>query len=143
MICLSLLKSNKIILISLALILSGGYFFFSKPDVEWINYSSDTLEKTLQNNEYVFINITADWCLTCKINRVFLLESNKVQTLFKRYNIQLIEADWTHANKAVTTLMQQYHSHAVPTYILFTPSHKKGIKLSEIPTYDEISKYIH
>ena len=142
MICLSLFKSNTIILISLILILSGGYFVFSKPNIEWINYSSGTLETTLQNNEYIFINITADWCLTCKINRIFLLESRKVQTLFKRYNTQLIEADWTHANKAVSTLMQQYHSHAVPTYILFTPTYKNGIKLSEIPPYDEISKYL-
>ena len=32
-------------------------------------FSQELLDKYLENNERVFVNMTADWCLTCKVKR--------------------------------------------------------------------------
>ena len=139
---LTLLKSHKIILNTLALIFVGAYFYPNQNTLSWQNYSELTLKNARQTHAYVFVNVTADWCLTCKANKQILLKSNDVQSLFKKHNVLLIEADWTKANPEVTDFMAQYHSNAVPTYILFTPHYQDGVKISELPTYKELKTYL-
>ena len=55
----------------------------------------------LKNNEILFIDVTADWCVTCQFNKINVLEKENIQNLFKQNNIKLIRADWTKPDRDI------------------------------------------
>ena len=60
-------------------------------------FSQELLDKYLENNERVFVNMTADWCLTCKLNERIALSTNRVKNLFKDNQIRYLVGDWTNS----------------------------------------------
>ena len=47
----------------------------------------------LDNNHKVFVDITAEWCINCKINKKLVLQDNEVQDLFKKSGIKFAPID--------------------------------------------------
>ncbi len=83
----------------------------------------------------VFIDFTADWCLSCKANEKTVLESEKVRMAMKLNGIVPLKADWTRRDSVITTWLQRYGKAGVPFYLLLPadPS-KAAIPLPEIIT---------
>ena len=55
----------------------------------------------LKNNEILFIDVTADWCVTCQFNKINVLEKEDIKILFKQNDIKLIRADWTKPDRDI------------------------------------------
>ena len=67
----------------------------------------------------VFVNLTADWCVTCLINERVALDSAGVRQAFAARGIVALKGDWTNRNPEITTLLQQYGRSGVPLYLLY------------------------
>jgi thiol:disulfide interchange protein len=67
----------------------------------------------------VFINLTADWCVTCLINERVALDSAGVRQAFAARGIVALKGDWTNRNPEITALLQQYGRSGVPLYLLY------------------------
>jgi thiol:disulfide interchange protein len=85
---------------------------------EWQTYKPDTLNALRQEGAAVFVNLTADWCITCKINEK-LVFTPETLALMKDKNIHLLEGDWTNYNPDITELLDRYGRGGVPLYLLF------------------------
>ncbi len=66
----------------------------------------------------MLVDVTAEWCLTCKVNEK-VLASTKVQRVFRKNNVQLRVLDWTNGDPAVTQFLKQYGRSGVPAYFYF------------------------
>jgi thiol:disulfide interchange protein/DsbC/DsbD-like thiol-disulfide interchange protein len=68
----------------------------------------------------VFVNLTADWCVTCLINERVALDSAGVRQAFAARGIVALKGDWTNRNSEITALLQQYGRSGVPLYLLYS-----------------------
>jgi thiol:disulfide interchange protein len=58
-------------------------------------YSAERLSKLRASGQPVFINLTADWCITCLVNERVALNSEKVAQLMDDQGIVYLKGDWT------------------------------------------------
>ena len=83
----------------------------------------------------VFIDFTADWCLSCKANEKTVLESETVRTAMKDHGIVPLKADWTRRDPVITEWLQRYGKAGVPFYLMIRPDQSKpAIALPEVIT---------
>ena len=73
----------------------------------WEEYNEAKLISYLKNNQKVFIDITAEWCLNCKVNKKLVLESKEVLEAFNEQNVKLIRADWTFPDENIFNFLQK------------------------------------
>jgi thiol:disulfide interchange protein DsbD len=87
--------------------------------IPWEPFSLARLEAHLQDNKAVFIDFTADWCLTCKVNERAVLTDESVVAKFRSHDIVPIKADWTNRNPDITRLLAKFGRSGVPLYVVF------------------------
>jgi suppressor for copper-sensitivity B len=109
-----------------------------KYDKDWLNFFEVDINKFVQDDNVVFLDITADWCATCQFNKVNVLNSDRIVKLFKDNNILLIRADWTRPNKSVNIFLEQYDRFGIPFNAFFSNNFPDGILLSELLSEKEI-----
>ncbi len=106
-----------------------------------IAYTPQLLEDLRKENSLVFLNFTADWCITCKVNEAVALKTSKVRKLISDKNITYIEADWTRKDPIISSTLEQYGRTGLPLYLLF-PSKGDPLILPEILTEDILLSYL-
>lgn len=85
----------------------------------WREFSPQNLDSALATGRPVFVDFTADWCITCKANERFAIDTPAVRTAFSRKNVVTLRADWTHGDEAITALLRQHGRAGVPMYLYY------------------------
>ena len=109
-------------------------------ELSWNSFNNNDLERSIKNNEVIFVDITADWCITCQINKLTTLNSSEIQNYFNNEKIKLIRGDWTNRNEEILSYISKYGKFGIPFNIIYGPLDKDGVVLSELLTNDEIIK---
>lgn len=108
-----------------------------------LSWEKWTPEKMVSNSDgYVFANFTANWCLTCKVNKKLVLDTDAFETLTKEKNIKLLEADWTKRDEVITNYLRKYNIVGVPAYFIVKPS-GEVISLGETISISKIEKNLN
>jgi thiol:disulfide interchange protein len=120
----------------LAILLAVGvYSFVARPSqLVWERFSKDSLEKALASGRPVFVDFTADWCLTCKTNERFAIDTPQVRKAFSKQNAILLRADWTKGDPAITEVLKNHGRAGVPMYLVYLPGGKDAVLLPELIT---------
>jgi thiol:disulfide interchange protein len=87
--------------------------------IAWESYSEARVAEHRAAGRPVFIDFTAAWCLTCKVNERIAFSSNEVQQLVKARNIAMLKADWTSKDPAITRALAAFGRNGVPLYVLY------------------------
>lgn len=90
----------------------------------------------------VIVSIGADWCLTCTYNDTLVFSNIAVKSVINRYNIKLIEVDWTNYDPEVLAFMERFGRKGLPFYVLFSPNIPEGMLLPEILSERELTKIL-
>jgi thiol:disulfide interchange protein DsbD len=85
----------------------------------WQAYRPETLAQLRAAGKPVFLNVTADWCITCLTNEKVALNSTAVKGVLRDRGITYLKADWTHYDPAITALLAQFGRNGIPLYVLF------------------------
>ena len=109
-----------------------------KNDESWINFLDTDIKNLVENDQVVFIDITADWCATCQFNKINVLQSKKIKEAFMKNNIVLVRADWTKPSKEIDTFLKRYNRFGIPLNAFFSSKYPEGILLSEILSKKQI-----
>ena len=97
-------------------------------------YSPEKLAELRAAGTPVFVDMTADWCVTCKANEHTVLDTPTFRELLKRTGAVYMKGDWTDVNPTISTFLQQYHSPGVPLYVVFPKNGGPGKQLSTVLT---------
>lgn len=105
-------------------ILAGPWLSASKLETqttsrEWQPYSEQALADLRTAGKPVFLNVTADWCITCLTNEKVALSSAAVKTAFAQNGITYMKADWTHYDEVITKLLARFGRNGIPLYVFF------------------------
>ena len=84
------------------------------------------------------MDITADWCVTCKANKQFILNDPQITSLLTDTTLVAMQGDWTRQDEKITTFLQQYARYGIPFNAVFGPLKPEGIILPELLSQDEI-----
>lgn len=84
-------------------------------------FSEQRLSELRAAGTPVFVDATAAWCLTCKINERVALEDADVKTLFAERGVMLLVADWTTRDAAITAYLARFGRNGVPLYVYYPP----------------------
>ncbi len=76
----------------------------------------------LKAGQPVFIDFTADWCLTCKFNERTVLTREEVRSAFSRHQVAFFVADWTRRDARITAMLGAHGRAGVPMYLVISPS---------------------
>jgi thiol:disulfide interchange protein DsbD len=87
--------------------------------IAWQSFSLAGLEADLRDDKPVFLDFTAEWCLTCKVNEKTVLSDPVVVEKFRTSGILPVRADWTNRNQDITRLLAKFGRSGVPLYVLF------------------------
>ena len=102
------------------LLAAGAYGFVTKPSrLVWQQFSQANLDDALASGRPVFIDFTADWCLTCKTNERFAIDTSKVRQEFSKRNVVMLKADWTKGDPEITEILKQHGRAGVPMYLVY------------------------
>lgn len=91
----------------------------------WQPYSAELVAELRAQGRPVFINLTADWCLTCLANERIALHTDAVESTFDELNVATLKGDWTNTDPKITEILQEYGRSGVPLYLWF-PANSNG-----------------
>ncbi len=82
----------------------------------------------------VFVNLTAAWCITCKVNERMALATEGVQRAFADRNVAYLVGDWTRGDAAITALLRAHQRDGVPLYLFYPAGGGAPVVLPQILT---------
>jgi len=91
----------------------------------------------------VFLNFTADWCITCKVNERVALKTEETLKFFEKRNIFYLEADWTNKSELIAKKLASFGRSSIPLYIYYPDEKSVPIILPEILTESVIQDYLN
>jgi thiol:disulfide interchange protein DsbD len=106
----------------------------------WTPWSESKLSELKGN--LVFMDFTAEWCLTCKVNKKLVLETKKFEELAKKHKMTLLRADWTRRDDNITQYLKRYGAVGVPAYFI-QKQNGEVIFLGETIGIKEISEHLN
>lgn len=99
-----------------------------------IPYSAAKLAELRAAGTPVLVDMTADWCITCKANEHTVLDTEAFHAALKRHGAVYMKGDWTNEDPAITAFLQHYHSPGVPLYVVFPKGGGAGHVLPTVLT---------
>ena len=110
---------------------------------DWLNFFDVEIDQLINNNQLVFLDITADWCATCQFNKLNVLTSESVKKLFKDNKVTLVRADWTRPNTNINIFLEKYDRFGIPFNAFFSNNFPDGFLLSELLSEKEMISAIN
>lgn len=82
-------------------------------------FSQSALDEARAAGKPVFVWMTADWCLTCKVNESVAIEREAVRDAFARAGVVVLKGDWTRRDPAITRYLTAQGAAGVPLYVWY------------------------
>ena len=82
----------------------------------------------------MFVDVTADWCLTCKVNRSLVLDQSEVTDRLNGTDVVAMRADWTKPDARIAAYLASFGRYGIPFNAAYGPEAPQGIALPELLT---------
>ena len=109
----------------------------------WFRYTPELINNLAKSGHTVFIDVTADWCLTCKTNEAAILNREDFRRAMDSLKVARVKADWTRETPEVTALLKSMGKSGVPAYAIYPAGDaSRQIVLPELLTTNAIVEKI-
>ena len=109
----------------------------------WQPWTPDTFATARASGDPIFVDFTAAWCLSCKVNEAAVLRSADIESKLAKGHFRLLKADWTQYDPKITAQLASVNRSGVPTYIIYPAGKASNADvLPELLTRDLVSKAI-
>jgi suppressor for copper-sensitivity B len=105
--------------------------------IAWVAFDRARAETLAAAGQLIFVDVTADWCFTCKVNERLILDTPEVATAFATHHVLPMRADWTNRNDEITRFLADHGRYGIPFYLLYRPGRDPYV-FSELPTKTSI-----
>jgi thiol:disulfide interchange protein len=89
--------------------------------IAWEVFDRQRAEELSAAGALVFVDVTADWCFTCKTNERLVLETPEIAGLFSEHAVVPMKADWTNQDPAIAAFLADHGRYSIPFYLLYRP----------------------
>lgn len=105
----------------------------------WVEFDEAAIPGLVDDGRVVFVDVTADWCVTCKFNKLWVLDRMDVMERFKSLDVVAMKADITQPEPAIQDYLKRHERYGIPFNIVYGPDAKEGIVLSELLSRKEVN----
>lgn len=106
--------------------------------IRWQPFAPEAIAGHVAAGRIVFVDVTADWCVTCKVNKVLVIDSDVVSARLNAKHIVAMKADWTRPDPVITAFLQRFMRYGIPFNVVFGPKSPDGIVLPELLTKNAV-----
>jgi suppressor for copper-sensitivity B len=106
--------------------------------IRWEPFDRARAEQLASGGQLVFVDVTADWCFTCKVNERLVLGSPEVAGLFTEHGVVPMKADWTNRNDQIASFLAEHGRYGIPFYLLYRPGKEPHV-FSELLTKENVA----
>ena len=103
-------------------------------------WSTQAVDAAMAEGRPVFVDFTAAWCVTCKVNERLVLKTKKVSDLFDRTDTSFLIADWTNKDDVIAAELKRFGRAGVPLYLVYVPGEMEAQVLPQMLSYDILKK---
>ena len=108
----------------------------------WQVWSDDATASARAEGQLVLVDVTADWCITCKANKALVLETAPIApmlaTLVDDGKLVMLKADWTRPNPGIAAFLASHDRFGIPFNIIYGPKAPGGVSLGELLRADMV-----
>lgn len=109
--------------------------------ISWETWERAKAESLAAEGKLVFVDVTADWCFTCKVNERLVLETPEIAAAFKEHGVVPLKADWTNRNEEIGKFLAEHGRYGIPFYLLYRPGQEPRV-FSELLTKDGLAEAV-
>ncbi len=100
-------------------------------------YSRELVETLRKQGRPVFVEVTADWCITCKANELNALSRKEFKNFIKMHNYAILRGDYTNEDPNITEVLRDFNRAGVPLYLVYPADPEAPVEiLPQIITQD-------
>ena len=106
----------------------------TQPDrtIAWEAFDRAEIDRMVAEGLVVFVDVTADWCITCKVNKQLVLETDPTAGLLSGGGVTAMQADWTNPDPAISDYLASFGRYGIPFNAVYGPAAPEGIALPEL-----------
>lgn len=109
---------------AVAALVFAGFVVFSSTNYrdrvdDWQPYSRQLVQELRSQGQPVFVDFTADWCITCKANEAVALSRKGFKEAVSQYNVALVKGDWTNEDPVISAVLSEFNRSGVPLYLVY------------------------
>ena len=129
-----------VVLVSAALFtpfwMPGDKMEYRQPaaDTVWQPFDELAIAGLVASGKVILVDITADWCLTCTVNKAVVLERGAIRERLGGDSIVAMQGDWTRPDAAIARYLAQFGRYGIPFNVVYGPRAPQGIPLPEVLT---------
>lgn len=116
----------------------AGFSGVADDAIAWEPLETQRIKGLVAQGKTVFVDITADWCLTCKANKRLILDQPQLADRIARETVAM-RGDWTSPDPKITAFLASFGKYGVPFNVVFGPGSPAGIALPELLTSEAVS----
>lgn len=102
--------------------------------IHWKRFDLTTIPDLVTQGNTVLVDVTADWCITCKVNKALVFGKGTVSDLMDKNKVIAMQANWTLPDFVITEYLSSFGRYGIPFNIIYGPNSPQGIILPEILT---------
>jgi suppressor for copper-sensitivity B len=108
----------------------------------WRPFAEAEIDGLVASGKTVMVDVTADWCLTCQVNKRLVLNSEEIRPLIESPELVAMRADWTRPNPAIAAYLAGFARYGIPFNAVYGPKAPAGIVLPEVLTKEAVREAI-
>ncbi|MGE5475419.1 MAG: protein-disulfide reductase DsbD family protein [Bacteroidales bacterium] len=109
-----------------------------KAAIAWAPFDQTAIRRAVEQGKVVFVDVTADWCITCKVNKAAVVERGAVAARLGDGTVVPMRADWTKPDDGIARYLASFNRYGIPFNAVYGPGAPDGIALSELLTEAEV-----
>jgi suppressor for copper-sensitivity B len=98
----------------------------------WRPFDRAAIRPLVSQGKTVFVDVTAAWCLTCKVNEAAVLDREPIKDRLFGPNIVAMRGDWTRPDPALTRYLESFGRYGIPFNAVYGPNRPDGELLPEL-----------
>ena len=100
--------------------------------IPWVAFDRAQIARLVSQGQVVFVDVTADWCLTCKANKALVIDRSPVADILISGRVLPMQADWTRPDENIRRFLEDNGRYGIPFDIVYGPAAPEGIALPEV-----------
>lgn len=117
---------------------AGGDRIVAADDKVWRKFDIAAVQAEVAKGNTVLVDVTADWCLTCQVNKSLVLNRGRVAEILGDGRIIAMKADWTKPDPVISDYLKSFGRYGIPFNVVYGPSMPRGVPLPEILTESSV-----
>ncbi|MCH6586725.1 MAG: thioredoxin family protein [Proteobacteria bacterium] len=111
-------------------------------DEAWREMDIGLIPALVAEGKTVFVDVTADWCLTCQVNKKLVLDTDEVRARLQSDAVVAMRGDWTLPSEEISRYLESFGRYGIPFDAVYGPGLPDGLALPELLTKDAVREAI-